>query len=469
MSARSRKSPQESADLQQERARIERLVQEHNIDTVKLAATDIDGVWRGKRITTDYFLAAVLSEGTHICKILFGWDIQDTLIPNLPYVGWHTGYPDFGMAPDLSTFAVVPWEEHTASVICDFVEPDGSPVVLSPRYLLRQVVDRAASSGFVPKIGFELEFFLFRETIESARDKRFTGLRPLMPGRHTYDMHRLTMDEFIVGDIRRNMVKFGIQMEASNTEYGPGQIEINLHFTDAFTAADQVVLYKNAVKEIAASHGLIATFMAKIDADLVGSSGHIHQSLWNEEGGNLFFDPSADRGISKVARHYAAGLLATMREFTAFMCPTVNSYKRKVPLSWSATTATWGFENRTTGLRAISSGPKASRIEHRLPGADANPYIAIAACVAGGLYGLEQELEPSELLEGNAYDLEPDQVVVLPTTLDEAVEALDKSQLVRELLGTEFVEHFLATRRWELKCARLAVTDWERVRYFEMI
>lgn len=452
----------------QHRARVEKIVEEHGIHTVKLGAVDIDGLWRGKRAPIDYFLESIWREGTHICKIMFGWDIQDQLIPGLKYTGWHTGYPDFYLVPDLSTFAVVPWEEGTASVICDFIEPDGSPVLLSPRYVLQQVLRRASELGYTPKIGFEIEFFLFRETMESVREKGYRNLTPLTPGQHTYSIYRSTLTEPIIGEIRRRMEEYGIRLEASNTEYGAGQWEINLHYTDALEAADQVILYKSGVKELAGLNGMIATFMAKLDHEMVGSSGHIHQSLWNEQG-NAFHDPDNETQLSATTRHYAAGILDTMPEFTLFSCPTVNSYKRKIPESWASTTATWGVENRTTGLRVVPAGPKATRIENRLPGADANPYIAIAAGVAAGLYGIENKLEPPELLEGNAYALGEDQVVMLPRTLEEAVEALDKGKLARELLGEEFVEHFVATRRWESESHQAIVSDWERSRYFEMV
>ena len=460
---------QVSRDPEEQLVNVERLIQEHAIDTVKLGVVDIDGLWRGKRIPVEYFLRDVWRHGTHICNILFGWDINDDLIPGLEYTGWHTGFPDLFLVPDLSTFAVVPWEEHTAAVIADFVDGDGRPIGLSPRHVLRTVVERAASLGYKPNIGYEFEFYVFRETVDSVREKGFADLAPLTPGIHTYNLYRGTLAEPLIGDLRRSMAQYGIPVEACNTEAGPGQFEISLHYSDAMRAADQAVLYKAGVKEIAAKHGLLASFMAKYHPEWSGSSGHIHQSLGSADATNLFYSDDAPDHLSDVARWYAAGQLATMREFTAFFCPTVNSYKRKLEKTWASTTATWGIDNRTTGLRVLSSTPQAARLEHRLPGADANPYIAVAASVAAGLWGVENRVKPPALSSGDAYELAGAGVIELPWTLEEAVGELDRGELARELLGREFVEHFIATRRWELLCARAAVTDWERARYLEMI
>lgn len=448
---------------------IERLIQEHAIDTVKLGAVDIDGIWRGKRLPAEYFLRDVWRHGTHICTILFGWDSQDILIPGLEYTGWHTGYPDLFLVPDLTTFAVVPWEEHTATVIADFVGTDGEPVAISPRHVLRTVIERAERLGYSPKIGYEFEFYLFNETMESVREKRYADLRPLTPGVHTYSLYRGTTVEPIMGEVRRAMARYGVSVEACNTENGPGQFEISLHYADAMRAADQAVLYKAGVKEIAAKHGLLASFMAKYHPEWSGSSGHIHQSLGTADTGNIFYSEDSPNRLSDEARWYAGGLLASMREFTPFLCPAVNSYKRKIDKSWASTTATWGIDNRTTGLRVVNWTPQATRLEHRLPGADANPYIAVAATLAAGLWGIENRVEPPDLSTGDAYELQGNGVTVLPWTLEEAVGELERGELARELLGREFVEHFLATRRWELQCARTSVTDWERARYLEMI
>jgi glutamine synthetase len=265
----------------------------------------------------------------------------------------------------------------------------------------------------------------------------------------------------------RQMVAGGLPVEAATTEYSPSQFEVNLSAGDALSAADQVVRYKAAVREIAEAHGAMATFMAKYDGNVGGSSGHLHQSLWDAEGHNLFAPGPSDEVLSATGRHYLAGLLATMADLTALFCPTVNSYKRKVAWSFVPTTATWGVDNRTTGLRAITGEPTSVRIEHRLPGADANPYLVIAACLAGGIYGIEHELEPPAAVVGNAYELGPEEAVPLPETLEEAVSRLDESKVAR--LGEPFVEYFVTTRRAEVAAWQSVVTDWERRRYFEVI
>lgn len=304
--------------------------------------------------------------------------------------------------------------------------------------------------------------------------KGFAGLTPLLPDTRTSSLSRLGRVDAIIGDIARHMTASGIPAEAASTEYSPSQFEISHRFGDALSAADRAVRYKAGVREIAEAHGAVATFMAKYDAGAGGSSGHIHQSLWDARGTNVFATLSArsatdGRELSVLGGRYLAGLLATMADLTAVLCPTVNSYKRKTPWSLAPTTVTWGLDNRTTGLRALTGQPAATRVEHRLPGADANPYLAVAACLAGGLYGIEHELEPPPPVGGNAYELPPEDAVRLPETLDEAVTRLEHSKVARELLGEVFVEHFLATRRQELAASRAAVTDWERRRYFELI
>lgn len=448
---------------------IERMIHEHGIDTVKLGMVDIDGLWRGKRLPVEYFLRDIWRNGTQIANILFGWDVQDALIPGLAYTGWHTGYPDVALVPDLSTFTVVPWETNTAAVIADVVSPDGRPLGLSPRQLLKTTIERAARLGYRANIGYEFEFYIFKETVESAYEKRFTDLIPMAPGVHTYNLCRGTLAEPLIGELRRAMVQYGVPLEGCNSEAGPGQFEISLRYTDALAAADQAMLYKVGVKEIAAQRGYLASFMAKYHPDWSGSSGHIHQSLGDHESANVFHSSDSDDHLSDVARWYAGGLLKTMYEFTAFFCPTLNSYKRKLPGTWASTTATWGVDNRTTGLRVINASPKAARLEHRLAGADANPYIAVAASIAAGIWGIENKVEPPDLCDGNVYEAAGDDIPVLPWTLEEAVGALDGGDLARAILGREFVDHFIATRRWELECARSAVTDWERARYLEMI
>lgn len=450
-----------------ERERIARIAQELGIDTVRVGGVDVDGIWRGKRIGMDEFASRGWRDGFHFCNAVFGIDVADEVIAGLGYTSWDTGFPDVHLIPDLATFAPVAWAEGTASVLGDFVEADGTPTAVSPRQVLREVLARVRAHGLEPMIGYELEFYLFAETPESARGKDYAGLTPLFPGTRTYSLVELARAEGIVGDIVGQLGASGIPVQAAGTEYSAGQFELNLQATDALTAADQVIRFKAGVREIAEAHGMLATFMAKPDAELSGSSGHVHQSLWDAERNNAF--AGGAEGLSTLGTHYLAGLLATLGDLKAVYCPTVNSYKRTRPWSFVPTTATWGLDNRTVGLRVLGGSPAAARIEHRLPGADANPYLVIAACLAAGLHGIEQELEPPPPVAGNAYELTPNQATRLPETLDEAVDLLDRSKPARTLLGEAFVEHFVTTRRHEVATARAAVTDWERRRYFDVI
>jgi glutamine synthetase len=413
------------------------------------------------------FLERVCQDGIHLCNLVLGVTVADEIVPGLGYTSWDNGFPDVHIFPDLTTFAPIPWAEGTATVICDLTEADGTPTAVSPRQVLRAVLARVQERGFEPRIGYELEFYLFRNSWESARENGFAGLTPLFADLRTYSLAHLGRLDPVVGGIVRQLAAIGIPVEAATTEYSPGQFELNLRYTGALAAADQVVRFKSGVREIAETHHCVATFMAKYDATSGGSSGHIHQSLWSADGQSAFAGP--DGGLSDIAHHYLAGLIATMADFTALFCPTVNSYKRTTPYSVAPTTATWGCDNRTTGLRTLTGKPSATRIEHRRPGADANPYLAIAACLAGGLYGIEHELEPPPPVAGNAYELPAEENLLLPATLEDAVARLDGSKLARELLGEAFIEHFLTTRRAEIAASRTAVTDWERTRYFDLI
>jgi glutamine synthetase len=450
---------------------VEELFVQHQIDSVKLGGVDIDGLWRGKRIPARHFLERVALHGTHLSNIVFGWDLQDVFIPGLDYTGWNTGYRDLLLKPDLTTLAVVPWEPGMASVMCDFEEPNGSPVPFAPRHVLGRIVERLRERGLEPMIGYEFEFTLFRETPHTIHEKHYQELEPFLPGNHTYNLHRGALSESIIGDIRRHMENYGIALEGTFHEWGPSQIEINLHYDQALRAADHAVLYKEGVKEIAGLHGLLASFMAKPFWEWPGNSGHVHQSLRNEDGENAFHSGTNDQtpaALSHLARHYIGGVLTVLKEFTVLCCPFVNSYKRKTDESFASTTSTWGIDNRTAGLRVIVDDPSACRIECRLPGSDANPYLSIAACLAGGLYGIENEIEPAEPIQDNIYALDVEKLGLLPRSLGEAIAALENSQLARSLLGDGFVEHYLATRRWEAACADQTVTDWERARYLEM-
>ena len=446
---------------------IARVIEDNRVRTVKIGGADLDGVYRGKRVSAQQFLASA-ADGFPQCDVLFGWDIQDEVIGSLPYSNWETGFGDIIMKPDLDTFAVVPWEEGSASVVCDFYTEHGDPLPIAPRRVLGRVVQQAASMGYRAYMAAELEVRFFRETQESLREKGYSGLRALSPGLNCYSIHHASIDEPVIGYIYRMLNAYGIPVEAYNREHGAGMYELNLRYGDALRAADQTMLYKSATKEIAAQMGAVPTFMAKYAEDVDGCSGHLHQSLWSADGAtSLFWDEARPHHASELVEHYVAGVLATLPEFMLMYAPNVNSYKRYVALTWAPTNLTWGIDNRTTALRLISGRPSAVRIENRVPGADLNPYLAFAASLAGGLHGIEKKLKPPPLTKGSAYKAA--EATPLPGSLPEALERFQHSDLARRWFGEEFVEQYVAFRQWEVEKHRRAVSDWERRRYFEMV
>lgn len=447
---------------------VAELIDKHEIRSVKIGGSDLDGVFRGKRVSADHFLNAARGEGFPQCDVVFGWDIQDEVIGDLPFSNWETGFGDVIMKPDLETFAVVPWENDAASCVCDFYTEDGEPLALAPRHVLKRVVKRALEAGYVAKMAAELEVRFFIEDQHSLREKDFSGLTPLNPGNNCYSIHHATIDEPLIGYLSRMLTEYGIPVEAYNREHGAGMYEICIRYADALASADRTMLYKSATKEIAALSGAVPTFMAKFADDVDGCGGHIHQSLWSADGDTpLFWDEKGEHGTSPLLRHYLAGVLATIPDFMLLYAPNVNSYKRYVPLTWAPTNLTWGYENRTATLRVIGGHASAARIENRVPGADLNPYLAFAATLAGGLHGIENRLEPPPTTKGSAYnnaDAPP-----LPGSLLEALDRFRESDLPRRYFGDQFVDQYAPFRRWEVEQHRLAVTDWERRRYFEMI
>ncbi|AQA01727.1 glutamate--ammonia ligase [Mycobacterium sp. MS1601] len=445
--------------------RVRKLFARHDIRTVQFGAPDIDGLVRGKFVPAEFFLESIVRQGSSIPNIVFGWDIEDTLMDCFSFSGWETGYSDIVLMPDLSTIRAIPWEPGQAIVLCDVVTTSGEPVPVAPRTVLKQQVTRAAELGYTYSAGYELEFYLYRETSESAAQKSYRNLRPATPGVATFSLQRHAALEPVIGAIREGMRACDIPVLASNTEYGAGQIEINIEHGDVLTTADRVAIYKNGVRRIAEQHGYLATFMAKVATDSAGSSAHIHQSLrpLGSPDRNAMWGGD---GPSQTMWHMVAGQLSAMPEMTVFYCPTVNSYKRRVPGSWSPVSATWGSDNRTSALRVISTNEGACRMENRLPGADANPYLALAACVASSLYGIENELQPPDPVVGNAYD---QAVTPLPRSLSEAIGELEKGGVARAAFGDTFVDHYLASRLWERDRHREAVGDWELKRYFERV
>ncbi|MFT3915631.1 MAG: glutamine synthetase family protein [Anaeromyxobacteraceae bacterium] len=449
-----------------EATRLEAWLAERGIAHAKLGAFDVDGVWRGKYVSIEKLLSSVKG-GLGFCDVVFGWDLSDQLYDNARLTGWHTGYPDAQAVVDTSTARVIPWEPDTAAFVLDFVRPDGEPLEASPRQLLRRVGRRARALGFLPRVGAEFEYFVFRETPATLRQKGFRELEPLSPGMFGYSWLRTSANADLVHAIVDGCNAFGVPVEGMHTETGPGVYETAIRYGDLELAADRAALFKTAVKELCARRQLTACFMAKWSPSLPGCSGHLHVSLWSLDGArNAFFDPAAPREASETLRHFVGGQLTLMPELTALSWPTVNSYKRSVEHTWAPTTATWGFENRTCALRVIGGGAKGTRVEVRQPGADANPYLSMAAALAAGLWGVEHRVEPPAPCAGNGY---AEAAAPLPRNLRDATALLAGSARARELLGEAFVDHFVRTREWEVRQHERAVTSWELERYLELV
>jgi glutamine synthetase len=439
--------------------------EKQGIRKVKLGGFDIDGILRGKYVSLDKFWG-VAEGGLGFCDVIFGWDSGDQLYDNAQVTGWHSGYPDVRATVDLSTFRKIPWEPDTAAFLLDFEAEVGKPLAVSPRQLLQKVDAKARSLGLAVKCSCEYEFFIFKETPESVRQKGYAGLTPLTPGMFGYSWLRASENAPLVHALQDGLNAFDIEIEGFHTETGPGVYEAAIKYDSLLRAADKAALFKTAAKEICARHGVMPCFMAKFSKDLPGCSGHIHQSLWSLDGKPLFHDPRGARGLSKTLQHYVAGQVTLMPAFTALIAPTINSYKRMVRGAWSPTMATWGIENRTTALRVIPGSPSSTRVEYRFAAADMNAYIAMAASAAAGLYGVEKEQTLPPETTGNGYDAK---ATALPSTLRAATDALAVSKEARELLGETFVDHYVRTRDWECRQFDAAVTRWEHERYFEII
>jgi len=431
-------------------------VERGEIDTVVAAFTDMQDRLLGKREHAEFFLEESAEHGVEGCNYLLALDMEMDPQAGYAMASWEQGYGDFVLTPDLGTLRRIPWLEGTALVLCDVGWGDGSPVVASPRQVLRTQVERARALGYEPMMGSELEFYLLKESYEEAHAKHYRDLTPSVPYILDYHILATTFDEPLIRHIRNSMAGAGIKIESSKGEAWPGQQEINLRYSDALAMADNHTIYKNGAKEIAHQNGCSITFMAKPDHGWIGSSCHIHSSLWRE-GANVF------AGESEIFQGYLAGWIACLRELALFLAPTINSYKRFTAGSWAPTTLAWGHDNRTCGFRIVGHGPS-QRIETRIPGGDVNPYLAFAALIAAGLYGIEQELELPPPLEGNAYESDAER---FPHALREAVDALEHGTMARAALGDEVVDHYLNYGRVEQRLFDEAVTCWERERLFE--
>lgn len=435
------------------------------IRTTKLAVTDIDGILRGKALCRDKFLSAAAG-GLGFCDVVMGWDSHDQLYDNAAVSGWHTGYRDAPVEIDLTSMRRLPFEADAALWLGSFT---GEYAAACPRALLHRVAARARALGFEPLASAEYEFFLFRETPESVRAKHYQGLQPFTPGMFGYSMIRGGVHAELHRELLESFAAMGVEIEGLHTETGPGVLEAALRYGRIERAADDAALFKTYTKVLAQRRGLMATFMAKWNAELPGQSGHIHVSLAQGDK-NVFYDPSAPMGMSETMRSFVAGQVLLMPEVLAMVCATINAYRRLVPGMWAPLCANWGFENRTTAIRVIA-GEKSQRSEYRVGPADANPYLAMAAALATGLYGIEQRLELPPPIEGSAYALQAQGKAgpPLPQELGEATARFKASAIARELFGDVFVDHFAATREWEVRQFRRHVADWDLRRYFEII
>lgn len=436
------------------------------IDTVINAFCDMQGRLMGKRVTGDFFVEHCLAHGTHFCVYLLGTDMEMETPDGYRLMNWAQGYGDWQARPDWNTLRVIPWLEKTALVLADVVdETTGETVAIAPRTILRNQLARAAAKGLTIKAASELEFYLLTDTYEQAHAKRYQDLTRY--GWYNEDYHLLqpTKAEPLYRQFRNLLSAAGIPIEFSKGEAAPGQHELNIHYADALESADRHALLKHGVKEIAMQNGHSITFMAKPDHTWTGSSSHIHLSVWNSDGAsNLFPDVPDSNDMSPTMRHFLGGMIACARELSLFIASNVNSYKRYAVASWAPVNAVWGRDNRTCGFRIVGRG-QAFRIENRLPGGDTNPYLAYAACIAAGLYGIEHAIEPPTEYKGNAY-LATDAPSV-PRALYEAIVVLEGSAMAREAFGEEVVAHYLNMARIEQRAYDAAVTTWERERYYE--
>ncbi|MBW1602138.1 glutamine synthetase [Streptomyces sp. JJ66] len=438
------------------------LVDTGDIDTVVLAFTDMQGRLQGKRFAARYFLDEVLHHGTEGCNYLLAVDVEMDTVDGYAMASWDHGYGDFVLTGDADTLRRTPWHPGTAMITADLTWHDGSPVVASPRQILRRQLDRLAERGWSAQAGTELEFMVFRDTYERAWDQGYRGLTPANQYNSDYSVLGTGRIEPLLRRIRNELGAAGLAVESAKGECNLGQHEIVFRYADALTTCDQHALYKTAAKEIAAQEGYALTFMAKYD-EREGNSCHIHLSLRDADGHAVLADRQGPHGMSATMRHFLAGQLAALREFTLLYAPNINSYKRFRPGSFAPTAAAWGPDNRTCALRVIGHG-KSHRLENRLPGGDVNPYLAVAGMIAAGLHGVDERLDLPEPCTGNAYTGAAPHV---PTTLREAAALWEHSTLARAAFGDEVVEHYRTMARVEQDAYDTAVTDWERYRSFE--
>lgn len=441
------------------------IIRERELDYVKVGLFDVDGVMRGKYIHRDKFISS-LDGGFGFCDVILGWDSNDQLYDNVTFTGWHTGYGDAWVRIIPESCRELPLED---GMLLFLVEFDRSGEEICPRGLLRRVLARAGDMGLRATAACEFEFFLFDETPDSVREKHYRNLKNITPGYFGYSMLRNSVYSEFYEDLLKLAIEMDFPIEGLHTETGPGVLEAALMHSDALSAADRAALFKTYTKILAQRNGWMATFMAKWSPDWPGQSGHIHISLADRDGKAVFHEEGSEHNMSETMRHFIGGQQALMPEVLSMIAPTVNSFTRLIPGFWAPTAANWGVENRTCALRAIPGSPKSQRVEYRIAAADINPHVALSAAIGSGLWGIENRIEPSRPVVGNAYDQKCPRKQQLPATLFEAATRLRASSAARTLFGDAFVEHYAATREWEEREFRRHITDWEMNRYFEII
>ena len=436
-------------------------------EKVKVAITDVDGVLRGKVISIEKFLS-IAEKGFGFCDVVFGWDAGDVAYDNAKITGWHTGYPDTTASVDVQTFRQVPWENGIPFFLADFSNA-ANVKNICPRSLLKKIKKQAEDAGYVPYFSQEFEWFNFIDNRDELYKNDFRNPQPMTPGMFGYSVLRASQQGSYFHDLFDSLKKFDVPLEGIHTETGPGVYEAAILYAEILEAADRAVLFKTGAKEIAHHHGLIASFMAKWNENLPGCSGHVHQSLWTaDKKTNLFYDKKSKTAMSALMESYIAGQLHCLPHILPMYAPTINSYKRLVEGAWAPTTLTWAVDNRTTALRVLSGSSTSTRLETRVVGSDSNPYLAMAGCLASGLYGIKNKLKlKTAATIGNGYADKKNGV--LPRNLWEASQTMKESPVAKELFGEQFVAHFTGTREWEWKQFAKVVTDWELKRYFEII
>ena len=447
-------------------AELKAYVETSALPYAKVGVFDIDGVLRGKYLTRDKLIWS-LDTGFGFCDVVMGWDCKDQLLDNLTMTGWHTAYPDAEARLLPETTRLIPFENNMPLVLGEFT---GHMEAVCPRSLLRRVLERAEAMGYEVKSAAEFEFFVFAETPHSVREKNYKNLLNITPGNFGYSVIRNTVHADFYHELMTLCLDMDMEIEGLHTETGPGVLEAAIKFDDAMASADKAALFKTMTKILAQKRGWMATFMAKWSNDCPGQSGHLHMSLVDQKSGKpIFYDDTKPLGMSDAMRWFVGGQQALMPELLSMIACTVNSYTRLVPGAWAPTSASWGYENRTCALRVIGGSPNARRVEYRIAAADINPYIAFAASIGSGLWGIQNRIEPTKPIAGNAYAEKFPAKLALPTTLWDAAQRLKASKPARLLFGDKFVDHYAATREWEEHEARKAITDWQLARYFEII